>query len=157
MLYSKGLKLAPLLAVTAAASISTGALAEPGSGITSQTIVAANLNDTALTNHDQIKFQTKGLTDVRLQKLTFSPGSRSGWHHHPGVLLVSVQSGQVTLTDHHCEAKTYGPGLPNGSVFVEAHDDAMQATSANGAVAYVTVIVPRDAPSRIEDSPVSCQ
>ena len=156
MLYSKGFRLATLVGVAAAASTATIAIAEPGSGITSQTLVAANLNDTAQTNHDRIKFQTKEPTDVRLQKLTFAPGARSGWHHHPGVLLVSVQSGQVTLTDHGCDAKTYGPGLPNGSVFVEAHDEAMQATSTSGAVAYVTIIVPRGAPSRIEDSPVSC-
>lgn len=157
MVYSKGLKLAALAGITAAASTATVAVAEPGSGIASQLVVASNLNDPAQTNHDGVKFQTKGLTDVRLQKLTFSPGARSGWHHHPGVLIVSVQSGQVTLTDHNCVAKTYGPGLPNGSVFVEAHDDAMQATSTNGAVAFVTVIVPKGAPSRIEDNPVSCQ
>jgi len=156
MLYPKRFRLAALVGMAAAATTATVAIAEPGSGISAQLLVAANLNDTAQTNHDRIKFQTKEPTDVRLQKLTFAPGARSGWHHHPGLLLVSVQSGQVTLTDHNCAAKTYGPGLPNGSVFVEAHDDAMQATSTTGAVVYVTFVVPRGAPTRIEDNPVSC-
>jgi len=140
--------------MAAATSMATVAVAEPGSGITADPSIAAPFNDTALANHDRIKFQTKGLTDVRVQKLTFAPGSRSGWHHHPGVIIVAVQSGQVTLTDHNCVSKTYGPGLPNGSVFVEAHDDAQQATSTTGAVAFVTFILQRGAPARIEDNPI---
>lgn len=153
MLYSKTLKLAALVGMAAAATV---AVAEPGVGVSAAPSIAAPFNDTADADHDRIRFRTKELTDVRVQKLTFAPGSRSGWHHHPGVIIVAVQTGKVTLTDHNCVSQTYGPGEPAGSVFVEAHDDPQQATSAPGAEAFVTIIVPRGAPARIDDDPVTC-
>lgn len=156
MLYSKFLKLTALIGMAAAAATATVAGANPGSGVSAAASIAAPFNDTADADHDRIRFRTKELTDVRVQKLTFAPGSRSGWHHHPGVIIVAVQTGKVTLTDHNCVSQTYGPGEAAGSVFVEAHDDPQQATSAAGAEAFVTIIVPRGAPARIEDDPITC-
>ncbi len=79
----------------------------------------ADLNEAVHLNSDRIKFQTKGPTDVRVQAITFAPGSYSGWHHHPGFVLVAVKSGEVTNVDSQCNATTYGPSSPNGSAFVE--------------------------------------
>jgi hypothetical protein len=69
---------------------------------------------------------------VRVQRLVFSPGGSSGWHHHPGILISTVQSGAVTLTQSDCSSKTYGPGLPNGAVFSEGGDEPVRATTAGG-------------------------
>ena len=159
MSYSSSIKVASAIFGTAIAGLlATGALAEVvvNGGITPQTLANSRFNDDALVNHDRVKFQTKDPTDVRMQKLTFAAASRSGWHHHPGLLIVAVQSGSVTLSDKTCASKTYGPGLPNGAVFIEGDDDTVQATSALGAVAYVTIVVPRGAPSRIEDQVPFC-
>lgn len=156
MLYSKGLKLGALFGTAAAATMATVALAEPGSGVSAAPSIAAPLNETVDADHDRIRLRTKELTDIRVQKLTFTPGSKSGWHHHPGVIIVAVQKGKVTLTDQDCVSQTYGPGEAAGSVFVEAHDNPQQATSAAGAEAFVTVIVPRGAQARIEDDPITC-
>jgi hypothetical protein len=134
------------------------ALGSPGSGITSTTLVTANLDQTVQMNSDRVKFQTKDPTDVRVQKLVFGAGAFSGWHHHPGIIWVAVESGAVTLWESDCSSKTYGPGLPNGSVFAEGGDEPVQATSVNGATVYVTYVAPSADPPvfRIEDDPPPC-
>ena len=158
MSYSKQLKFAAIVGIAAVGMSATAALASPGFGISSDILVTADLDEPGHINSDRVKFQTKDRTDVRVQRLTFAAGSFSGWHHHPGVIIVAVESGAVTLTESNCGSKTYGPGLPNGSVFVEGHDSVQQATSATGAVVYVTYVAPSADPRvfRIEDPVQSC-
>lgn len=138
--------------------VSGVALGSPGLGTISTTLVTANFDQTAHVNSDEVKFQTKDPTDVRIQRLVFAAGAYSGWHHHPGIILVSVELGAVTLWDSNCNSETYGPGLPNGAVFVEGGDDPVQATSTDGATAYVTYVAPSADPPvfRIEDDPPPC-
>lgn len=150
-----------LAAIAVVAVIGGGAgvaIGSTGSGVTSATLVTANFDHTVQENSDEVKFQTKDPTDVRIQRLVFVAGAYSGWHHHPGIILVSVESGTVTLWDSDCNSETYGPGLPNGAVFAEGGDDPVQATSTNGATAYVTYVAPSADPPvfRIEDDPPSC-
>ncbi len=134
------------------------ALGSPGSGVTAETLVTANFDHTDHVNSDRVKFQTKDATDVRVQRLVFGPNSYSGWHHHPGLVLVTVESGSVTLWQSDCSSTTYGPGLPDGAVFVEGADEPVQAMSTTGAVNYVVLVAPSADPSvfRIEDDPISC-
>jgi len=134
------------------------ALGSPPSGVTITTLVTANFDNAAQVNSDRVKFQTKDATDVRIQKIVFAPGAYSGWHHHPGMVLLSVESGAVTLWKSDCSSTTYGPGLPDGAVFAEGGDDPQQATSAGGATVYVTYVAPNADPPvfRIEDDPPPC-
>jgi len=134
------------------------ALGSPGSAVTAETLVTANFDQTDHVNSDRVKFQTKDATDVRVQRLVFGPNSYSGWHHHPGLVLVTVESGSLTLWQSDCSSTTYGPGLPDGAVFVEGGDEPVQATSTTGAVNYVVLVAPSADPSvfRIEDDPISC-
>jgi hypothetical protein len=112
-----------------------------------------NLTHKVKLNSDRIKFQTKNPTDVRVARIDIAPGGYSGWHHHPGIVIVTVASGVVTFTHSDCSSKTYGPGLPNGAVFVEGGDHPAQASSTTGAVNYVTFIAPHANPPvfRIDD------
>ena len=116
-------------------------------------LVTANFDEAVQVNSDRVKLQTKGPTDVRVQKLNVSPGGYSGWHHHPGLVIVTVASGTLTYTTSDCQSKTYGPGLPNGAVFVESGDKAAQASSTTGATLYATYIAPSADPVvfRIDD------
>jgi quercetin dioxygenase-like cupin family protein len=138
------------------------ALASPGSGFVGQTpLVTAKFNQTLHLNSDRVKFQTKDATDVQVRQFVIAPGGFSGWHHHPGMVIVAVASGAVTVTESDCSSETYGPGLPNGAVFVEGGDEPMQAANASalvGATVYATFVAPREDPPvfRIEDDPVSC-
>jgi len=157
MLNSKGVKLATLFGM-AAATIGTSALASPGSGITSVILATGDLNERVNYNHDRIKFQTKDPTDVRVQRLDFAAGAYTGWHHHPGIVIVTVASGLITTVDQNCQRKTYGPTSPNGSVFVEGHDTPMEARSASGGTVFATYVAPNASPPvfRIEDAVQSC-
>ena len=116
------------------------ASASPGSGITPTTFVTSDLTDIVDFNHDRIKFQTKDASTVRVQKLEFASGGHTGFHHHPGVVIVSVQSGSLTLVDGSCGTEVHGAG----TVFVEGADHVHEAVSPGGATVYVTYIVPRD-------------
>jgi len=147
-----------LAGVGVIATFVTVALGSAPSGFTPMTLVTANFDETVHLNSDRAKFQTKDPTDVRVQKIVIDPGGRSGWHHHPGIVIVAVASGEVTVTHSNCTSKTYGPGLPNGAVFTEGGDDPMQASSTTGATNYVTFVAPDANPPvfRIEDDPPPC-
>ena len=112
-----------------------------------------NLTHKVHLNSDGVKFQTKQPTDVRVARVDIAPGGYSGWHHHPGIVIVTVAAGAVTFTHSDCSSKTYGPGQPDGQVFVEGGDDPGQASSVDGATSYVTFVAPHANPPvfRIDD------
>ena len=137
-----------MLAVVTALAVVGTALATSGS-VAVTTFVRATIDGNkphdgvkAYSGND-VKLQTKGATDVAMQTITSPPGGSSGWHSHPGVVLVAVQSGTVTLYDADCHTKQYGPG----QAFVEVGDDAMlvRNNTTSTAVLYVTLIVPKSA------------
>lgn len=130
--------------VAAIGTLATVALGSdtPSNFVGESPFVTANFEEAVHWNSDRVKFQTKGPTDVRVQKIVVGPGGFSGWHHHPGIVIVAVQSGSITFTHSDCSSKTYGPGLPNGAVFVEGGDDPGQASSVGGATLYVTYVAP---------------
>ncbi len=149
---------AAIIGVAVIAAFAAVALASPGVGFAPTTLVTGNLNNDVKWNSDRVKFQTKGPTDVRVQRIDIAAGGYSGWHHHPGIVIVNVASGQVTFTHSDCSSTTYGPGLPTGAVFVEGGDDPSQASSAGGATVYATFVAPHADPPvfRIEDNPQPC-
>jgi hypothetical protein len=122
-------------------------------GFTTTPLVTGNLTHKVKVKSDGVKFQTKEPTDVRVARIDFAPGGYSGWHHHPGIVIITVLSGAVTFTHSDCSSKTYGPGLPAGAVFVESGDDPGQASSIAGATSYATFIAPHANPPvfRIDD------
>ncbi len=138
--------------------LAPAAIGSPPSGFTATTLVKADLDRTVRLNSDRVKFQTKDPTDVLVQKIVTDAGGSSGWHHHPGMVVVAVQSGAMTVWDSNCNRETYGPGLPNGSVFVEGGDEPGQVTSTAGATSYATFVAPSAEPPvfRIEDDAPPC-
>jgi len=57
-----------------------------------------------------IELETEGPIDVAVAHLTFAPGSSTGWHKHPGPTVVTVTTGELTVTSRHCVAHTYTAG-----------------------------------------------
>ena len=110
--------------------------------------------------NDGVEFKTKAPTDVAFQTVTFQPGGRTGWHHHPGFVLVTVQAGEVTVFDADCRAETYGPGTPNGAAFTESGDDPLEVrnTGRVEATVYAALVAPDANPPvfRVEDDVVTC-
>jgi len=121
-------------------------------------VAEAELTERVHLNSDRVKFQTKGPVDVRVQEVTVAPGGRSGWHHHPGIVIVAVKTGTVTVVHADCNGTTYGVGSPNGSVFVESGDEPGEVRNATDQPAklYATFIAPDADPGvfRIEDGPI---
>jgi len=147
--------------VTASAVAVTAALASPPSGFHPTNLVdEAELKAPIHVNSDRIKLQTKEPVDVRVQTVTFDAHGFSGWHHHPGIVIVAVKSGAVTVLDADCNASTYGPGQPSGSVFVESGDEPGEVRNLTDepATVYATLVAPDADPTlfRIDDAPVSC-
>ena len=140
--------IAVIVAVAAPLAVAATALATTPSGIAVTTFVRATLDGNRAhggvkASADHVQLRTKGATDVAMQVISSPAGGSSGWHSHPGVVLVAVQSGTVTRYDNHCKATQFGPGQS----FVEVGDDAVlvRNNTASDALLYVTLIVPKSA------------
>jgi quercetin dioxygenase-like cupin family protein len=145
---------APIIGVVVIGTFAAVALGSPSFNFTSTPLVTANLDDKVQLNSDRIKLQTKDPTVVRVATVVFGAGGTSGWHHHPGFVIVSVKSGSVTVWRSDCSQTTYGAG----SAFVESGDDPGLVTSVGGATNYVTYVVPNVNPVvfRIDDAAPAC-
>jgi quercetin dioxygenase-like cupin family protein len=147
--------------VAACGVVVAAAFASPPSGFTPTNLVPeAEIAERFHVNSDGVKLQSKGPADVRVQRVDIAPGGRSGWHHHPGVVIVAVETGTVTYVDSDCDATSYGAGSPKGSVFVESGDESHEARNltAQPATVYATFVAPDADPGvfRIEDPPIDC-
>lgn len=131
-------------------------LASPASGTSSQILGhRATLSDSVQINEDRIKFQTKEPTDFQMQTITFLPGGYSGWHHHPGIIWVIVESGQITTYDEKCQAmKT----VMAGQTFIESGHEAILVRNegTTNATVYNAQVAPAGSPFRVEDDPPPC-
>ena len=114
------------------------AVATPGGGATGTFLSRATLTERVHFNTGDVKFQTKEPVDFVTQTITFGANSTSGWHAHPGVVMVSVTSGELTRYASDCSYET----VSAGEAFVESGDHAGLVNSVSGAVVYVTYVVP---------------
>lgn len=134
----------------------TVALANPGTGaVTTVLAHRATLSDSVRVNQDRIKLQTKDPTDVLVQTIIFQPRGNSGWHFHPGLVIVVVESGTITTHDANCQTSTYGPHQS----FVESGTAPFMVSNDSNtvnAVVYATLVVPAGDPFRIETAPPPC-
>jgi quercetin dioxygenase-like cupin family protein len=104
--------------------------------------------------------QRKG-NDVAVNQITVQPAGYSGWHSHPGITVVAVQSGQLTLSSEpiaggRCRVHTYTAG----QVFLEHPNNEYNAVNI-GSEPYVIAAtffnVPHGGPSRIDQAdPGNC-
>lgn len=142
------------LAALAAVSAAAIALASPGTSTSTILASRSTLSDSVQVNQDRIKFQTKEPTDLVTQQVTFAPGAYSGWHHHPGVILVLVKTGTVTVHDENCQTTSYSAG----QAFIEGGTEPMMVSNEGSqtAVDVATQVAPAGSPFRIEDDPPSC-
>jgi len=158
MKFNRNYVLAATVGAVGVGALAPVALASPPSGFTPTVLVKADFDETVRVNSDRIKFQTKDPTDVMVQQIVLAQGGSSGWHHHPGIVIIAVKSGSITVWDSDCNKTTYGPGLPNGAVSIERGDKPGLVTSADGATTYTTFVAPSADPPvfRIEDDAPPC-
>jgi quercetin dioxygenase-like cupin family protein len=84
------------------------AIATPGSGGVSTELGRRMFDD--------LTIRSSG--DVVVAKNTYEAGGFSGWHSHPGKVVIAVRSGQITIqrvVESSCAVRTYEAG----EVFIE--------------------------------------
>jgi quercetin dioxygenase-like cupin family protein len=128
-----------VLGVSVLALVVGAALATPLKEAITTPIARATFGTFAHQN-DGIKVESKQRwADVAIVKHVVESGGSSGWHHHPGVALVSVNSGAVTFYDEKCKKTVYKAG----EGFVEGHHPVLVRNHGKvDAVLYTTYIVP---------------
>ncbi len=119
------------------------AVATPGRNASGTFLSRATLTERVHFNTGDVKFQTKEPVDFVTQTISFGAGSSSGWHSHPGVVLVSVTSGELTHYASDCSFET----VSAGEAFAESGDHPTLVNSVNGAVVHVTYVVPDGTPN----------
>ena len=57
-----------------------------------------------IADHWQVELKAKGGMEVVVRSFSYAPGSYTGWHKHPGPVLIQVVEGTVTFfeADHPC-------------------------------------------------------
>ena len=104
-----------------AAGVAGVAVATPPSGVLSGLVMAR----AAFADRVSVRFAVKGsdngteivrVTDAQdsvIQQIILGPNGHTGWHSHPGPVVVLVKSGELTLysgDDPACTGRTYSPG-----------------------------------------------
>ena len=99
--------------------------------------------DVQLKSHDN--------TDIAVSTIAIAPGGHSGWHTHPGPVLVVVKTGEVTFyhgDDRACSPTRYPAGTAfveeGGRVGIARNEGAVEATTV------VTFFVPAGGPTRLD-------
>lgn len=107
--------------VWAATTFAAVALATPSSGVLSSFVMAR----ASFTDRVDVKFSVKdshkgtevigvnGAQQTVVQQIVLLPNGSTGWHSHPGPVVVLVKSGSLTLysgDDPTCTPRTYSAG-----------------------------------------------
>ena len=113
---------AAALLVLSFAGTATGT---PGSGVLSGPILArgdfverVDVRIKAATGHGLVVSNAPGAGEVVVQEIVIAPGGTTGWHSHPGPVVVVVKAGALTYVSQDkgvCYEKTY----PAGKSFID--------------------------------------
>ncbi len=111
--------------------------------------------------HTMQQFSTKFTDrDIVVSELSFAPGGYSGWHSHPGKVIVAVSRGSLTVyrgDGSTCVPTTYSAG----DLFVERGGSVHQAVNEGTVAAVINVTylrVPVGTSPRIDEAqpPAGC-
>ena len=139
------------------------ALATPPIGIIAAPVQARGTNADELNLHTAagIKLKTKSSLDFVTQQIRIAPGGTTGWHSHPGPVLVTVKTGALTVvyaSDPTCSGRTYTAGQS----FVDRGDENVHTALNLGATEvelWATYLVPGaagTAPFRLDAADPGC-
>lgn len=90
-----------------------------------------------------VHLKTTTSTDIVTQEIRIGPGGHTGWHSHPGPVLVTVKEGSLQLVyanDTSCQGTVYEAG----DSFVDRGDEVVHIARASpsGVVLWATYFVP---------------
>jgi quercetin dioxygenase-like cupin family protein len=106
-----------------------------------------------------IDIDRKGQSNVVTVRIDFNPGDTTGWHFHPGPVLVQVVSGAVTLS-HAAHGRCLSDVVRAGHGFFEAPGAVHVAANRrqDPAAVYATFVLPPGAPPAVSvPVPAACR
>jgi len=139
------------LVLTFTVAFAGTALATHAVGFVSEPLARGTMSESVHYNTGEVKFQTKDPVDFVHRKLTIGASGTSRWHTHPGVVLITVQSGTLTRYYEDCSFDVYGAG----ESFTEGGDHAglVRNETTTPAVTYLTYVVPAGTTALALDKP----
>jgi quercetin dioxygenase-like cupin family protein len=123
--------------------------ATDGAGVSS-TIVSRGTTDR------HVRVRTKQPTDLVFARVTLQPDGYTGWHTHPGPLLVVVESGTLTRYDSDCDARAYATGQAFTEPAGRRHVHMGVNKTSTPVVLDITYVVPAGGPLRDDASAPKC-
>jgi quercetin dioxygenase-like cupin family protein len=98
-------------------------------------------------------FTTHGPSNFIVQDVVYDIGGYTGWHSHPGILLVSVVAGSMEWYDSKCTKHVYN----TGDSFAE-NTTAHYARNVGSAALHfmVTYVIGKGQPRRIDQPAPAC-
>ena len=102
-------------------------------------------------NGYDVELKTHDNTDIAVTNIAVAPGGHSGWHFHPGPVLVIVKTGAITFY-HANDPTCTGTRYAAGTAFIEAGGDVGIARNeeAGETTVVATFFVPAGGPTRID-------
>jgi quercetin dioxygenase-like cupin family protein len=151
-------KLIPSVAIAAIAFSSSVAATEP-SGVVSNVLLAQGRTISSLKERIKVgaewavSLEDDGQSEMYFQDLVIGPGGYTGWHSHPGLLLITMKDGNIDFYNKDCVKTTYGAGQS----FSEGADPhALVNTGPVNARLLIAYIVKSGELRRIERAQPKC-
>src|SRR5260370_25672136 len=113
-----GARLTLLVALGVGLFLPLVAAATDPSGVVSNVILGQGVPVNEIDEHVKggdtwvVKIETKGQSDFFYQDLVVGPGGRTGWHSHPGLLMITVKEGTVDVYNNKGTKGSYTAGQP---------------------------------------------
>ena len=144
---------------TAGGILAFAAAATPPSGVISNVLIAQGQTVVPLKENVRVgdnwsvTLENKGQSEIFFQDLVVGPGGRTGWHTHPGFLLITVKDGHVDWYDQDCSKRRFSAGQS----FTESeHSHNVLNPGSENARLLIVYIVKKGDPRRIESPQPTC-
>lgn len=148
-----------LAIVSVGVVVATVALATPPAGVVSNVMLAQGATVIPLSEKISVGdnwaviLEDKGQSEFYFQDLVVGPGGRTGWHSHPGLLLITVKEGSVDWYDKDCAKRSYTAGQS----FTESAEPHNVLNPGPGNTRLlIAYIVKKGEPRRIESPQPKC-
>ena len=99
------------------------------------------------------KLMTSGPSNFIVQDASIFPGGHTGWHSHPGVLMITVTEGSIEWYNANCEKTVYNAG---DSLTENTQTHFFRNVGSVNARISVAYVIAKGQPRRIDQPAPPC-
>jgi quercetin dioxygenase-like cupin family protein len=139
--------------------VPTVAFATPPAGVVSNVMLAQGATLGPIKERAAVgeswtaNLEDRGQSEFYFQDLVIGPDGYTGWHSHPGLVLITVKEGSVEFYDMTCRKQAYAAGQS----FTEGADPHTAVNRGTGNTRLlIAYIVKKGEPRRIEAPQPPC-